>query len=210
MHLDGYDQRALLSGEGEGKRNEFVYILDSGDLAAVRFKDWKAHFAFPGDWLYGGPPQPLTFPRIVNLRMDPLENHVHFNESPMAMRWMADKFAAFVPMQVIVGKFLETFKEFPQRQKSASFDIEQVAWSTWRRAWEPANCRGSPGRRGGRARAVRLRPATRKRAGGRHEEQSIAHHPGAGGDQRVRPVLCPRPGPRPRRTRRSPPRRSRK
>jgi arylsulfatase len=44
----------------------------------------------------------------------------------MAMRWMGDKFWAFVPMQAVVGYFLETFKEFPQRQESASFSIEQV------------------------------------------------------------------------------------
>jgi arylsulfatase len=29
-------------------------------------------------------------------------------------------------MQAVVGKFLETFQEFPQRQKSASFNIDQV------------------------------------------------------------------------------------
>jgi arylsulfatase len=44
----------------------------------------------------------------------------------MAMRWMGDKFWAFVPMQAVVGMFLQTFKEFPQRQKSASFNIDQV------------------------------------------------------------------------------------
>jgi arylsulfatase len=58
--------------------------------------------------------------------MDPLEDHVSFNESPMALRWMADKFWAFVPMQAVVGMFLQTFKEFPQRQKSASFNVDQV------------------------------------------------------------------------------------
>jgi arylsulfatase len=31
-----------------------------------------------------------------------------------------------VPMQAVVGMFLQTFKEFPQRQKSASFNIDQV------------------------------------------------------------------------------------
>ena len=29
-------------------------------------------------------------------------------------------------MQAVVGMFLQTFKEFPQRQKSASFNIDQV------------------------------------------------------------------------------------
>jgi arylsulfatase len=33
---------------------------------------------------------------------------------------------AFVPMQALVGHFLQSFKEFPQRQKSASFNIDQV------------------------------------------------------------------------------------
>jgi arylsulfatase len=126
VHLDGYDQRELLAGKEPGARNEIFYFDDNGNLNAVRVRDWKAHFAQPGDWLYGGPPLPLTFPRIVNLRMDPLEAHVNFAESPMAMRWMGDKFWAFVPMQAVVGYFLQSFREFPQRQKSASFNIDQV------------------------------------------------------------------------------------
>jgi arylsulfatase len=31
-----------------------------------------------------------------------------------------------VPAQGIVGKFLATFKEYPPRQKAASFTIDQV------------------------------------------------------------------------------------
>ncbi len=126
MHLDGYDQRELLAGKGPGNRQEIFYFDDSGNLNAARVRDWKATFAEPGDWLYGGPPLPLAFPRIVNLRMDPFEAHVNFAESPMAMRWMGDKFWAFVPMQALVGYFLQSFREFPQRQKSASFNIDQV------------------------------------------------------------------------------------
>jgi arylsulfatase len=55
-----------------------------------------------------------------------LEAHVLFSESPMALRWMGDKLWAFVPMQTVVGMFLQTFAQFPQRQKSASFNIDQV------------------------------------------------------------------------------------
>jgi arylsulfatase A-like enzyme len=126
VHLDGYDQHELLDGTGPGKRNEIFYFDDNGNLNAVRVRDWKAHFALPGDWFQAGDPVPQSFPKIVNLRMDPLEDHVLFSESPMAARWMTDKFWAFVPMQSVVGMFLQTFKEFPQRQKSASFNIDQV------------------------------------------------------------------------------------
>ncbi len=54
---------------------------------------------------------------------------MNFAESPMAFRWMADKTWAFVPMQALVGYFLQSFREFPQRQKSASFNIDQVMQS---------------------------------------------------------------------------------
>jgi arylsulfatase len=39
---------------------------------------------------------------------------------------MLDRVFLLVPAQVYVGQFLETFKEFPPRQKPASFSIDQV------------------------------------------------------------------------------------
>ena len=126
VHLDGYDQRELLAGKEPGQRQEIFYFDDSGNLNAVRVRDWKAIFAEPGDWLYGGPPLPLAFPRIANLRMDPFEAHVNFAESPMAMRWVADK---IVGLRAHAGAGRDTScsrSEFPQRQKSASFNIDQV------------------------------------------------------------------------------------
>jgi len=126
VHLDGYDQRQLLAGTGPSQRNEIFYFDDNGNLNAVRVRDWKANFAIPDMWFDGGPPKLLNFPRIVNLRMDPFEAHTDFGESPMYLRWVADKMWAMVPMQAVVGQFLLTFTEFPQRQKSASFNIDQV------------------------------------------------------------------------------------
>ena len=32
----------------------------------------------------------------------------------------------FVPAQVVVAQWLETFKEFPPRQRPASFNIDEV------------------------------------------------------------------------------------
>ena len=39
---------------------------------------------------------------------------------------MIDRAFLLVPAQVYVGEFLQTFKEFPPRQKPASFSIDQV------------------------------------------------------------------------------------
>jgi arylsulfatase A-like enzyme len=123
VHLDGYDQRQLLAGTGPSARNEIFYFDDNGNLNAVRVRDWKVHFALPGDWFGGGAPLVQTFPKVINLRMDPFEDSL---DSVMYFRWAGDKLWAMVPMQTVVGMFLQTFQEFPQRQKSASFNIDQV------------------------------------------------------------------------------------
>jgi arylsulfatase len=39
---------------------------------------------------------------------------------------MIDRVFFLVPAQAYVAKFLETFREFPPRQKPASFSIDQV------------------------------------------------------------------------------------
>ena len=39
---------------------------------------------------------------------------------------MADQIWLFVPMQQVVGGFLQTFREFPPRQPTASFTIDKA------------------------------------------------------------------------------------
>ncbi|MGB1280724.1 MAG: arylsulfatase, partial [Vibrio cyclitrophicus] len=40
--------------------------------------------------------------------------------------WLLDHAYMFVPAQAYVGEFLETFAEYPPRQKAASFSLDQV------------------------------------------------------------------------------------
>ena len=50
VHLDGYDQRDLLSGKGPDERREFFYWTDDGDLAGLRYDQYKhgTTSAWPG------------------------------------------------------------------------------------------------------------------------------------------------------------------
>ena len=41
-------------------------------------------------------------------------------------RWRVEHLFVMVPAQTYVAKFLETFKEYPPRQKPGSFSIDQV------------------------------------------------------------------------------------
>ena len=47
-------------------------------------------------------------------------------DSKLYTRWYGDKLWVMVPAQAVVGQFLQTFKDFPQRQKSATVNIQQV------------------------------------------------------------------------------------
>jgi len=122
VHLDAYDMTDLLSGKGPGQRKEIFYFDDSGSLNALRYGDWKISFATKDSW-WADVAKPRTVPLVVNLRADPFEVTP---DAGMYTRWYADKLWIMIPAQAIVGQFLQTFKEFPQRQKSASANIQQV------------------------------------------------------------------------------------
>ena len=67
---------------------------------------------------------PLRVPLIFNLRRDPYErSQITSNTS---YDWLIDRAFLLVPAQTYVGRFLTTFKEYPPRQKAASFSLDKV------------------------------------------------------------------------------------
>ena len=120
VHLDGFDQTAVLTGKGAGKRESIFYFDDNANFNAMRWNDWKIHFAFQMEG-WAGPREALNFPRVINLRTDPYETSI---DSGMYTRFFADQLWLFVPTQVEVGKWLMTFREYPPRQATASFTID--------------------------------------------------------------------------------------
>ena len=124
VHLDGYNQLDLLTGKGEGQRKEIFYFDAGGNLNAVRYNDWKLHFTIIEGDLTEAYRKTPSWPVVFNLRVSPFERP--YTESRMYLRWMADQMWLFVPAQQIIGKFLATFKEFPQRQPIGSLSIEKA------------------------------------------------------------------------------------
>jgi hypothetical protein len=61
---------------------------------------------------------------IFNLRLDPYERASITSNT--YYDWLLDHAFALVPAQAYVGRFLATFKEYPPRQKAASFSLDQV------------------------------------------------------------------------------------
>ncbi|MHC5009262.1 MAG: sulfatase-like hydrolase/transferase, partial [Planctomycetota bacterium] len=129
VHLDGYNFLPHLTGrDDESPRKEIFYFSDDGDLTALRYQDWKLIFleqrveATLQAW--AEPFVPLRVPLIFNLRRDPYERAQVTSNT--YYDWLLDRAYLLVPAQAYVGEFLATFREYPPRQKAASFSLDQV------------------------------------------------------------------------------------
>jgi arylsulfatase len=127
-HLDGYNLISALKGEEkEWPRKEMLYWSDDGDLMALRYDKWKAVFAeqrADGFRVWSEPVVKLRVPLIFNLRSDPFEKAQH--ETEYYRDWQIRRVFLRVPAQAFVATWISSFKDFPPRQKPASFSIEEV------------------------------------------------------------------------------------
>ena len=109
-------------------RREIFYFSDDGDLTALRYNDWKMIFmeqkAVGTFRVWMEPFVPLRVPLIFNLRRDPYERAEITSNT--YYDWLLDRAYLLVPAQDYVGQFLATFKDYPPRQKAASFSLDQV------------------------------------------------------------------------------------
>jgi arylsulfatase len=129
VHLDGYNVLPYLTGqEPKSPRREFLYFSDDGDLLALRYENWKFVFAeqrMKGTLaIWTEPFTHLRGGKMFDLRADPYEraditSNTYYD-------WMIDHLYLVVPSQVYVVQFIETFKQYPPRQKPASFGIDQA------------------------------------------------------------------------------------
>jgi arylsulfatase len=128
VHLDGYNLLPYFRGQTqEWPHKEFLYWSDDGDLMAMRYENWKAVFAeqrVDGFGVWSEPLVHLRVPMLFNLRSDPFEKAQH--ESEYYHDWLIRRVFLLVPAQEFVARWISSFKDFPPRQKPASFSIDQV------------------------------------------------------------------------------------
>ncbi|MGC2526087.1 MAG: sulfatase-like hydrolase/transferase, partial [Stellaceae bacterium] len=138
VHLDGFNLVPYLTGEAaKSPRVSFIYCNDDQRVVGLRYDNWKIVFEeqrVPGTLqIWAEPFTTLRVPKIFNLRTDPFEraditSNTYYD-------WLIDHVYLLVPAQAYIGEFLATFAEYPQRQKAASFNLDDVL----RRLQEGAN-----------------------------------------------------------------------
>jgi hypothetical protein len=118
VHLDGYDFMPLVSGKTQkGPREQIFYFSQAGELNAVRWNDWKVHFAQIEGNIATGTRTTPGWPLVINLKADPYETM--WNESSMYIRWYADNMWLFVPVQAQVQTFLASLEGYPFQSGSS-------------------------------------------------------------------------------------------
>ena len=129
VHLDGYNLVPYLTGQvDKSPRESFVYINDDQQVTGLRYDNWKIVFMeqrAPGTLrVWAEPFVSLRVPKLFNLRTDPYEraditSNTYYD-------WFVDHAFVMAPAQAYVANFLTTFKDYPQRQKAASFNLDEV------------------------------------------------------------------------------------
>jgi arylsulfatase len=118
VHLDGYDFVPYFKGEvPEGPRNEIFYFDQSGNLNAVRFRDWKVSFAVQAGNIATGTRAVTNWAGITNLRMDPYEKGIE--EGGESLKFFAQQMWLLVPIGELVKKFFSDFEAFPYQPGTA-------------------------------------------------------------------------------------------
>jgi len=96
---------------------------DEGDLMALRYGNWKVHFALQraeGLRAWQDQLEHLRFPILVNLRTDPFEN-AEVCATLFYDKWRADRVFALVPAGALVAQYMKTLQEYPPCQSPGSW-----------------------------------------------------------------------------------------
>jgi arylsulfatase len=127
-YIDGVNQLDYLTGElEESPRKGFIYVNDAGEIAALRYQDWKAMFMENRAkqlqiWLE--PFVELRAPYLINLRRDPFEKAIYGSNT--YYDWYIDRAYILMAMQGYAFNFLSTFKDYPPSQTAGDWSLSKT------------------------------------------------------------------------------------
>lgn len=127
-YIDGANQLDYLTGKStESAKEGFIYVNDAGEVAAIRYSDWKVMFLENRArqlQIWMEPFVELRTPYLFNLRRDPFEKALYGSNT--YYDWYIDRVFVIAPIQKFAFKFLSTFKDYPPSQTAGSFNLSKV------------------------------------------------------------------------------------
>jgi arylsulfatase len=128
VHLDGYNLLPYFKGETkEWPRREFIYWTGGGEPAGLRYDQWKLAFLeqrAESLEVWEEPLVVLRLPKLFTLRGDPFERADH--DGIGYSTWRIEHLYLLAPAQAYVAAWLQSFRDFPPRQKPGTFNLSNV------------------------------------------------------------------------------------
>jgi arylsulfatase len=128
VHLDGYDNTALWTGQSEKSARREIYYYDETDLMALRVDAWKMHIGVKTNGLWWDPKMYPSVPYVFNLLMDPMEKM-----DPLSHEWgyIGRKFfgqKAWAPTAAgpFLAAHLKTLQDYPPRQGADTLSMKKA------------------------------------------------------------------------------------
>jgi arylsulfatase len=123
VHLDGYDQSAILTGSGPSQRKESFYFTEA-QFHGIRYGDWKFLFTEQDKW-FNGVKNDLVTPLITNLKLDPFER---FHEARGFDEWQENRSWTLAPAMASCRASSHRFRSTrPVRRASTSMPRRSCA-----------------------------------------------------------------------------------
>jgi arylsulfatase len=128
VHLDGYDNLPLWTGQTDKSARREIFYYDETDLMAVRVDGWKMHIGVKhkGSW-FDEKSYP-SVPYVVNLLMDPMEKMTPDSEefAYIGQKFFAQKLWAPTAATPILAAHLKSLQEFPPSQGADTLSMKSA------------------------------------------------------------------------------------
>jgi arylsulfatase len=128
VHLDGYNNLALWTGQSEKSARREIFYYDETDLMAMRVDAWKIHIGVKhhGSW-FDEKAYP-SVPYVVNLLMDPMEKMTPDSEDwgYVGRKFLAAKLWAPTAAVPFITEHLKSLQEFPPSQGADTLSMKRA------------------------------------------------------------------------------------
>jgi len=121
QYVDGVNNLDYWTGKSAASaRTDFIYYYES-ELTAVRWRQWKTHFATKED--YYAPIVKQSFPVTFNLRADPYES---FDSTADRSTMLQTKQWLEGPILQVLGQHMQSLLQYPPVQLAATYDFSKM------------------------------------------------------------------------------------
>jgi arylsulfatase A-like enzyme len=139
VHLDGYNNLPLWTGQTEKSARREIFYYDETDLMAVRVDGWKMHIGVKhhGSW-FDEKSYP-SVPYTVNLLMDPMEKVTPDSEefNYEGRLFVGQKLWAPTAATAVLAAHLKSLQEFPPSQGADTLSMKKAIESAMKKLDNP-------------------------------------------------------------------------